>query len=193
VNGGPAVPFPSKEAEEQMTEVVKKHLEDSGVISPDEVVKRSPVGDHVLVEYRDGKVSLDGGPKVSKDDMKTAINAAEIVKERPELLSAIEQIAEDRAEAARKHVREIQQLDLEMKPAQVRVDEEEMETVTYRKFDLGKFKAKIREDKIEETFGDEALMNMVRGKVKVATKSVVNDGEWDAACHALHTRLNGER
>lgn len=32
VNGGPEVPFPSKEATEQVTEMVKEHLEDQGVI-----------------------------------------------------------------------------------------------------------------------------------------------------------------
>lgn len=32
VNGGPVVPFPSKEATEQVTGMVKEHLEDQGVI-----------------------------------------------------------------------------------------------------------------------------------------------------------------
>jgi len=173
VNGGPAVPFPSKEAEEQVEEVVKNHLDAYGRV----VNERKFGNGHILTEYADGKVSLDGNPPVSKDVMKTIM----------------EGVKELGTETAKKVVGAVKQLDLEMKPAQVYVPEDEMETVTYRKFDLGKFMAKIRVDTIEGVSGDESLMRLCRSKVKVATKALVNDGDWDAACHALHKQLGRER
>lgn len=76
VNGGPAVPFPSKEATERVTGVVKEHLVPHG-----SVVSERTFGDgHVLTEYADGKVSLDGSEPVTKEAMKATVDAVQAIK-----------------------------------------------------------------------------------------------------------------
>ena len=76
VNGGPAVPFPSKEATEQVTGMIKEHLVPHG-----SVVSERTFGDgHVLTEYADGKVSLDGSEPVTKEAMKATVDAVQAIK-----------------------------------------------------------------------------------------------------------------
>jgi len=78
VNGAPAVPFPSPEATEQVTEMVEKHLEDQGVLP--KVIERRFIGKHILEEYADGTVSFDGGPRVTKAAMKATVDAVQAIK-----------------------------------------------------------------------------------------------------------------
>jgi hypothetical protein len=80
VNGGPEVPFPSKEADAEAAKVVEKHLPKR--------IKSSPFGDngHVLHEYDDGRVQLDDGALTTRELMKDAIELAKKIKPVPKQL-----------------------------------------------------------------------------------------------------------
>jgi hypothetical protein len=159
VNGGPEVPFPSPEATEQVTEMVKGHL----------VVKRNFVGKHVLEEYEDGTVSLDRGPHVTKEAMKTIIEAVQTLggDAAMDMANAAKAALEERAEVARKHAREMQQLDLEGKPAEypVGVEAEEYTVLT---FECGSWTLKVREDRLERVAEDDKILALVQRRLKAS-------------------------
>lgn len=155
-NGGPAVPFPSKEATEQVTEMVGKHLEDQGVIPKDKVIARRFIGKHVLEEYEDGTVSFDGGPRVTKDKMKTMVEAVQIVKGDKQT-----------------------QLDLDMKPAEYPVGVEE-ESYTVLTFECGSWSLKVREDRLQRAAEDDNILGLVQRRLKAGSELYpLSEGEFD--------------
>lgn len=155
VNGGPTVPFPSAEATEQVTEMVEKHLEDQGVLP--KVIERRFIGKHILEEYADGTVSFDGSPRVTKESMKTIVEAAQVVKGD----------------------KKSTQLDLDMKPAEYPVDVES-EDYTILTFECGSWSLKVREDRLERAAEDDNILGLVQRRLKAGSELYpLSEGEFD--------------
>ena len=153
VNGGPAVPFPSKEATEQVTEMVKEHLVPHG-----SVVSERPFGNgHVLTEYADGWVSLDGSQPVTKEIMKGTLDFVESIKgdKKPT------------------------QLDLSGKPAEYPVGVEE-ESYTVLTFECGSWTLKVREDRLQRAAEDDNVLGLVQRRLKAGSELYpLSEGEFD--------------
>jgi hypothetical protein len=175
VNGGPAVPFPSKEATEQVTEMVKNHLDTYG-----RVVSERTFGDgHVLTEYADGKVSLDGSQPVTKEAMKATVDAVQAIKgdRRPT------------------------QLDLEGKPLP-EPDVEDDDETEVREFTiyrsnglvfrigtetLGKALELKKKDSIEDR--KNRIKLLVQNRSKVISGNPLEPNRWDAGTRAIYERI----
>lgn len=156
VNGGPAVPFPSLEATEQVTEMVKGHLEDQD--GNPKVIRRSFIGKHVLEEFTDGMMSFDGGPRVSRETMKATVDAARVIKDG---------------------VSKATQLDLDMKPAEYPVD---VEAEDYRvlTFECGSWTLKVREDRLESAAACNNITALVQRRLKASGDLYpLSEGEFD--------------
>ena len=177
VNGGPAVPFPSKEATEQVTEMVEKHLEDQGV--KPKVIDRRFIGKHILEEFEDGTVSFDGGPRVTKADMKEVVDLVQVIKgdKKPT------------------------QLDLEGKPLPEPAVEDDDETevrefTIYRSnglvFRIGtEALGKALEMKKKEGVNDrkDRIKLLVQNRSKVNSGKPLDPDRWDAGTKAIYERI----
>ena len=177
VNGGPAVPFPSAEATEQVTEMVEKHLEDQGV--KPKVIDRRFIGKHILEEFEDGTVSFDGGPRVTKADMKEVVDLVQVIKgdKKPT------------------------QLDLEGKPLPEPEVEDDDETevrefTIYRSnglvFRIGtEALGKALEMKKKEGVNDrkDRIKLLVQNRSKVNSGKPLDPDRWDAGTKAIYERI----
>jgi len=194
VNGGPSVPFPSKEATEQVTEMVKEHLENSVV--PAHMVHK--VGNHELREFEDDTFSLDGGPRVSRVIMKKTIEAAGVLG-GDNLLAIAKAGVEELENLRRKNNR---QLDLSGNPLpdpEV-IEDESTETKTYALYYSNGLKFRMGEealDKALEHKKDEGISDRKdRMKLLVQNRSKVISGNkpldpdrWDAGTKAIYERI----
>lgn len=175
VNGGPAVPFPSPEATEQVTEMVLEHLE-----SVPKVVDRKFIGKHILEEYEDGTVSFDGSPRVTKEAMKATVYAASGIKgdKWPK------------------------QLDLEGKPLpEPEVQEDEStETKTYALYYSNGLKFRMGEEALDkalelkkkESVNDrkDRIRLLVQNRAKVLNRlKPLDPDHWDAGTKAIYERI----
>ena len=155
VNGSPPVPFPSKESTEQVSEMVRGHLEDQD--GNPKVIRRSFIGEHILEEYADGTVSFDGSPRVTKEAMKTIVEAAQVVKGD----------------------KKSTQLDLDMKPAEYPVGVEE-ESYTVLTFECGSWTLKVREDRLESAAACNNITALVQRRLKAGSELYpLSEGEFD--------------
>lgn len=175
VNGGPAVPFPSTEATEQVTEMIGKHLVPHGSV----IGSRAFGNGHVLTEYADGKVSLDGAEPVSKETMKATLDLVQAIKgdKKPT------------------------QLDLEGKPLPEPDVEDDDETevrefTIYRSnglvFRIGtEALGKALEMKKKEGVNDrkDRIKLLVQNRSKVNSGKPLDPDRWDAGTRAIYERI----
>jgi hypothetical protein len=182
VNGSPAVPFPSKEATERVTEMVKNHLDIYG-----RVVRERTFGDgHVLTEYADDKVSLDGSAPVSKEAMKV-------------IMEGVKELGTD---TVKKVVGAVKQLDLEGKPLP-EPDVEDDDETEVREFTIYRSNGlvfrmgsegleKALEFRKKESVSDskDRIKLLVQNRSKVMSgMRPLDPNRWDAGTRAIYERI----
>ena len=176
VNGGPAVPFPSPEATEQVTEMVKGHLDKAGVVP---TVKRSFIGKHILEEFEDGTVSLDYGPRVTRESMQAVVDTVTAIKGdgKPKQVdldgNPLPEVSEDTEEETRTFIV------LRHNAVTFRMSDEAYE--------------KLVESKLTDGVGDrkDRILRAIQNKAKIVLPAgrPIDHGAWDAATEAIYKRV----